>query len=155
MFQVLTERYRQYDEEAILVRKKAAPADGLFGFGNDPKNHPCHEQFYADVGKWTEAFLASEPDCAQCLEAARFLMEAPKTCASKESYWMMYAAMGWCRELVRGLDENGCGELRTLMDTLYPRRDRMPVHQELYNALKKGSAGKGGFLSSIFGKKSG
>ena len=46
MLEQLKERYRQYDEEATLVRKKASPADGLFGFGNDPKNHPCHELYY-------------------------------------------------------------------------------------------------------------
>ena len=149
MLQQLQERYRRYDEEAALVRKKAAPADGLFGFGNDPKNHPCHEQFYEDVGKWTKEFLAAQPSAGDSLDAARFLIEAPKTCAGQESFWMMYAAMGWCRELVCRLDEGGCAELRTLLDGLYPKRDRMPVHQELYKALKKGS----GATASFFGKR--
>ena len=141
MLQQLQERYRQYDEEANLVRKKAAPADGLFGFGNDPKNHPCHELFYEDIGKWTKAFLASDPDPEQSCAAARFLITAPVECSSKESYWMMYAAQGWCRELVCRLDAGDCGKLRDVFDELYPRRDRMPVQQELYKALKKG-AGK-------------
>ena len=141
MLQQLQERYRQYDEEANLVRKKAAPADGLFGFGNDPKNHPCHELFYEDIGKWTKAFLASDPDLEQSCAAARFLITAPVECSSKESYWMMYAAQGWCRELVCRLDAGDCGKLRDVFDRLYPRRDRMPVQQELYKALKKG-AGK-------------
>ena len=34
MLQQLQERYRQYDEEANLVRKKASPADGLFEAGD-------------------------------------------------------------------------------------------------------------------------
>ena len=140
MLQQLKERYQQYDEEATAVRKNSSPADGLFGFGNDPKNHPCHELFYDDVGKWTKAFLTQKPDSQQSLEAARFLITAPKTCGGKESYWMMYAAQGWCRELVCLLDAHGCAELRELYDALYPKRDRMPVHQELYKALKKGAA---------------
>ena len=141
MVQQLKERYQQYDEEANLVRRKGSPADGLFGFGNDPKNHPCHETFYEDVGKWTHAFLETKPDAGAALEAARFLITAPRKCATKESYWMMYAAQGWCRELVCLLDADGCAELRDVFDELYPRRDRMPVQQELYKALKK-SAGK-------------
>lgn len=141
MLLLLKERYRKYEEEANLVRKKSSPADGLFGFGNDPKNHPCHELFYDDVGKWTRAFLAQEPDPQQSLAAARFLITAPAECSSKESYWMMYAAQGWCRELVRRLDSEGCAALRDVFDELYPRRDRLPVQQELYKALKKG-AGK-------------
>ena len=141
MLQQLQERYRQYDEEANLVRKKASPADGLFGFGNDPKNHPCHEMFYEDIGRWTKAFLASAPNPELSYAAARFLIAAPVECSSKESYWMMYAAQGWCRELVCRLDAEGCGKLRDVFDDLYPKRDRMPVQQELYKALKKG-AGK-------------
>ena len=139
MLQQLIERYRQYDEEATQVRRKAAPADGLFGFGNDPKNHPCHEQFYEDVGKWTGAFLQTQPDPQASFEAARFLICAPVEQSSRESYWMMYAAQGWCRELVCRLDADGCRKLRDLFDELYPRRDRMPVQQALYKALKKGA----------------
>ena len=152
MLEQLKERYRQYDEEATLVRKKASPADGLFGFGNDPKNHPCHELFYEDIGKWTEAFLQTGPDARDALAAARFLIEAPKTCGSRESYWMMYAAQGWCRELVNRLDAYGCAELKALFDELYPKRDRMPVQQELYKALKKGAGRMGNSGRSIFGK---
>ena len=74
MLEQLKERYLRYDEEATLVRKKASPADGLFGFGNDPKNHPCHELFYEDIGKWTKAFLETRPDAADALTAARFVL---------------------------------------------------------------------------------
>ena len=140
MLQQLQNRYQQYDAEAALVRKKSSPADGLFGFGRDPKSHPCHELFYEDIGKWTKAFLDIQPDSKDSFEAVRFLISAPKEYSSRESYWMMYAAQGWCRELVDLLDADGCARLRELFDELYPRRDRMPVQQELYKALKKGEA---------------
>lgn len=142
MLQQLKDRYRQYDEEATQVRKKSSPADGLFGFGNDPKNHPCHEIFYEDVGKWMQSFMAQEPDPQESLAAARFLITAPAEISTKESYWMMYAAQGWCRELVSLLDAQGCAELRDVFDEMYPHRDRMPVQQELYKALKKGAGKK-------------
>ena len=53
---------------------------------------------------------------------------------------MMYAAQGWYRALVGLLDADGYTRLRELFDELYPRRDRMPVQQELYKVLKKGEA---------------
>ena len=152
MLQQLKERYLQYDEEATLVRKKASPADGLFGFGNDPKNHPCHELFYEDIGKWTKAFLETKPNAQDALAAARFLIEAPKTRASRESYWMMYAAQGWCRELVGLMDAAGCAQLRTLFDELYPKRDRMPVQLELLKTLNKKSGRKENPPAWFFGK---
>ena len=87
MLEQLKDRSRPYDKEATLVRKKASPADGLFGFGNDPKNHPCHELFYEEIGKWTKAFLETKPNAQDALEAAGFLIEAPRTRSSRESYW--------------------------------------------------------------------
>lgn len=139
--QQLEERYQRYRDEADLVRKISSPADGLFGFGNDPKNHPCHEQFYDDVGAWMQTFLETRPGAAEAYAAARFILGAPVECAGKESYWMMYAAQGWCRKLVDCLDAPGCAALRDYFDDQYPKRDRMPVQQELYKALKRG-AGK-------------
>ena len=140
MIQQLQSRYRQYDAEAALVRRQSSLTDGLFGFGKDPKNHPCHELFYEDNGKWTRTFLKTRPDTKDSFEAIRFLIAAPKEYSNRESYWMMCAAQGWCRELVDLLDADGCAKLRGLFDELYPKRDRMPVQEELYKALKKRSA---------------
>lgn len=138
MLQQLKDRYERYNEEANQARINCSPVGGLFGFGDDPKRHPCHEQFYEDVGKWTQAFLETQPDAEECFQAVRFMLTAPKVCSGADSYWMMYAAHGWCRELVGKLDAAGCGELRKLYGELYPRADRMPVQQALYKALKKG-----------------
>ena len=80
------------------------------------------------------------PDAKDSFEAVRFLIAAPKKYAGRESCWMMYAAQGWCQELVSQLDADGCAKLRELFDELYTKQDRMPVQQELYKALKKGSA---------------
>ena len=139
MLQQLKDRYRQYDEEATLVRKKSSPADGLFGFGNDPKNHPCHELFYEDVGKWVKAFLETQPDAKDSFDAARFLVGAPVECASRESSWMLHAAQGWWRGLVGRLEARGGAGRRGVFGEVYPRQDRMPVQTELYKALKKGA----------------
>ena len=43
-------------------------------------------------------------------------------------------------------------QLRALYDELYPKRDRMPVHQELYKTLKKGSGRMGNSIPSFFAK---
>ena len=104
------------------------------------------------MGRWTKEFLETQPGSRESLDAARFLIEAPRSYAGPESYWMMYAAQGWCRELVYRLDEAECAQLRTLYDELYPKRDRMPVHQELYKALKKGSGRMGNSIPSFFAK---
>ena len=139
------------------------PIDGVFGldtrrpvknlgegkirFGLRPKRDRPGNRFapiypdepFAYIQQLKKAFLETRPSPRDSLEAARFFVEAPKTCAGQESFWMMYAAMGWCRELVCRLDAEGCGKLRDVFDDLYPKRDRMPVQQELYKALKRGT----------------
>ena len=137
--QELRERYRQYDEPANAVKKKSSMFDGFLGFGNDPRRDPCHGQFYEDVGNWMQAFLTLSPQPQQAYDAAYHLITAPRTCATQESYWMMYAAQGWCRQLVDRLDSRGCAGLQAVYDELYPKRDRLPVHEELYKMLKKGA----------------
>lgn len=139
MMQQLRECYRQYDEQANAVNKKSSPFDGLLGFGNDPRRDPCHGQFYEDVGRWVQAFLALSPQPRQVFEAEHHLITAPKTCATEASYWMMYAAQGWCRQLVDKLDSRGCAKLQAVYDELYPKRDRLPVQAELYKMLKRGA----------------
>lgn len=137
MLQQLKERYQQYDDEMVQVRKDASPMDGVFGFGSDPKKHPCHRRFYEDVGKWMQTFLASGPDEAACAEAASFLICEPSRRKETDTYWMTYAAQGWCRELVKSLKPADCKRLQAEMDRLYPRIDRLPAQRELYKALKK------------------
>ena len=64
MLEQLKERYRLYDEEATLVRKKASPADGLFGFGKKGGSGfrlvveaPENEEFSLEIVTGMNSFL--------------------------------------------------------------------------------------------------
>lgn len=137
----LKERYEKYVQDVAQVFAKAKPADGLFGWGDDPKNDPCHMAFYEDVEKWVKAFQAAQPEQAAVFEAVRFMLETPAAYRGENCYWFMYAAQGLCRELIPGLSGQQCAGLRNFYDDNYPKRDRMPVQKEVYKLLKKG-AGK-------------
>lgn len=141
MIQKLKDIYQKYDEEIRAVKAKAKPTDGLFGMGDDPRNNPCHMRFYEGVGQWVKDFLKTGPDVKSALEAARVIIEAPAAHRDGPTYWFEFAAHGLCKDLVGVLDAAGCRELKEFYDHNYPKRDRMPVQDQVYKLLKKG-AGK-------------
>lgn len=136
----LQELYQNYNAEATKVRKSASWFDGIFGMGNDPRKHYCHDAFYENAGKWTQAFVASNPSAEIALAAATWILEAPAKNRNTEGYWYMFAAMAYADPLVPLLRKEDCKTLTKLLDDLYPKVERMPVQQNLYKKLIK--AGK-------------
>lgn len=134
--------YEDYRKRVSLVRSGAGLAGGLFGMGENPKNNPCHREFFQAVGSWIREFLARQPEPEGCLAVLEYLVQAPSQCRDRDCYWMMFAAMGWGTELVTYLAPEDCGKARELMDKLYPPRDRFPAQQRLYRLLSKKVRGK-------------
>lgn len=131
--------FKEYERKAEQVRQRARPTDGLFGMGRDPKSDSCHMDFFDAVGAWVKDLRREAPGAARCMEAVEYLILAPSRCKNQDCYWMMYAAMGWARELVPCLTPGDCGKARDLMDGLYPPKDRFPAQKKLYKALFKGA----------------
>lgn len=139
MVEQLKERYEKYVRDVEQAMAKAKPTDGLFGWGEDPKNDPFHMAFYADVEAWVKAFRDSAPEQAAAYEAVRFMLKAPAVHRQESAFWFMYAVQGHCRELIALLSSAQCAGLRELYDENYPKRDRMPVQKDVYKLLKKGA----------------
>ena len=136
----LRQLYADYLEEAYQVRKKAPAFAGIFGLGEDPRKHPCHDTFYRSVQGWVAQFVSGAPDPQQALEATSFMLEEPKKHVGAEGYWFVYVCIGFIRDLIPYLSGEDCKALAVRMNTLYPRRDRMPLQQETLKMLQK--AGK-------------
>lgn len=133
----LKELYARYYEKAAKVRKKAPPFAGLWGFGDDPRKHPCHEAFYEAVEAWVKDFLAAQPDAAQTLAAVKYILgEALAHEDHKDVYWFLYAAHGLTLDLIPRLEQADCRELFVWYDASYPRRVRFPVQQQVWKLLK-------------------
>lgn len=142
MLQQLQERYVRYVEEANAVTADAPAMAGLWGFGSDPRKNPCHMAFYKDVERWVQEFRASGPDAQTLYQGVRWILCAAAEHQNQPAYGYLYAAHGLCRELIGLLTKEQCGELQAFYDAHYPRQDRMPVQQEVYKMLRKGSGKK-------------
>ena len=130
--------YAEYFKKAADARSKASPFAGVWGMGDDPRKHHCHDAFYEAVEAWVKEFAPADAEAA--LEAVKYILEAALSRRDEDVYWYLYAAQGLVMPLIPRLRSEDCKALAQWYDKAYPRRDRMPVQQNLFKALKK--AGK-------------
>ena len=129
--------YSDYIAASEKAERNKSAWNGAFGIGTSTKDHPCHDMFYEAVGAWCEAFLAGDPTQAQAEEAVRFLLESADQYRDTPVYWYMYAAQGLARPLIPLTGPRFAADMRQWYREHYPRRDRLPVQQEVYKLLKK------------------
>jgi len=139
--QTLKDIYEQYTLQLAKVIKDAPPMAGVWGMGDDPRNHPCHTQFYEGVERFLEQLLASNPTEELVFQTMEWILLTPARYKKHDAYWYMYAAQGLCLGLADRLTPEHCAQLREAYDAYFPKRDRMPVQEKLYKQLKK-AAGK-------------
>lgn len=137
MVEQLRKRYTDYAEQVQQLRKNARVTDGMFGMGEDPKKDPCHMAFYENVAGWIDDFCATSPTAEAAAEALLLMLEAPAGQEKKDSYWMMFAALGLARKMVPLLDKAGAEAAFVRMGELYPAHLRMPAQEQLYRDLKR------------------
>ncbi len=148
--------YTDYGEKVRQVRAKASPLDGMFGFGNDPRNHSCHEDFYEAAEAIVNAFAQSGPTPAEAYQVVSFMLREASLHREEESYWYLYAVQGHTRCLIPLLTREDCCKLRDFFDRTYPKRDRLPVQKDVYRLLLQYAGQppqKPSFLQKLLGKK--
>ncbi len=128
--------YQDYIGQAAAALQNASTFDGLWGFGNDPKKDPCHVKFYETVDHYIDTLVQGCPP-EEAFQAADWIIRTPLLHENQAVYWCMIAVHGPCKKLIPLLTPGQCAQLCRVYDDSYLRRDRLPVQQELYKALKK------------------
>ena len=134
----LKDIYDAYERELMEVLQNAKPLAGWFGISNDdPRNAPCHQKFYDAVGDWVQAFTKENPSADQAEASIMWILGAAAGNRKKPSYWYYLATQGYVNQLLPFLGRERCAELVKWYDKTYPRRERLPVNDELYGLMKK------------------
>lgn len=136
MLQQLKERYERYQQEANDAASQASPWSGLWGFGNDPRKHACHDSFYRDVGVWAEEFLRSGPAAREAAEAVSWIVKAAQAHREEQTFGYLFAVQGHARALIPLMDPVDCRELQLWYDSAYKKAERLPVQKEVYKLLQ-------------------
>lgn len=129
--------YRVYDEELAQANRKASIFAGLFGQGSmdDPRNAPCNKIFYENTGKWVKDFARTSPAQEEITAVCRFLMEAAGKRVNTPTYWYTLVAQGYMKELIPLLTPQNCEVLAAAYNSLYPKRKRLPLQDDVYAHL--------------------
>ena len=138
----LRQIYSRYQEEIDKAYKKAGLLDGIWGMGNDPRQHPCNAAFYEQTEQWAAAFVKQQPDQAEMLEAVKWILEAADRNRDAKSYWYFYVVHNHVMQMVPMLSPGDCAELSRWYDSTYPKRERLPNHEKLYKQLCKRAKAK-------------
>ena len=129
--------YENYLAEAEKVWKNRPAWDGVLGIGSSSKDHPCHIAFYESVENWVSDFLANDPKEEIAEAAMAFVLQTSEMHKGEFPYWTLFAAHGLMHPLVSLVSPRFAGQMRVWYDEKLLRRDRLPVHKELYKLLKK------------------
>ena len=139
--QQLRKCYETYLSEAEQVWKSRSAWDGALGIGSSSKDHPCHVVFYEAVEAWVRSFMNNDPSGEVAEEAVRFVLQTSEKYKGQFTYWTMFAAHGLMCPLIGLVSPGFASEMRKWYDAYLPRRDRLPVHKDLYKRLKKQERG--------------
>lgn len=133
----LKQIYSRYDTEIEGAYKKASPLAGIFGMGDDPRNHPCNMAFYENVEQWVNSFLEDGPTADEARDAAMWILEAASLNRQARTYWYFYVAHNHVIPLIPLLTPEDCKKIAAWYDATYPKRERLPNHDALYKKLCK------------------
>ena len=127
-----------YCETAGRLEYNRRGLEGMFGLPGGPTKDPCHRQFREDAAALLRDFAAGGPDPAGIRALLSLLYERPKQAAApKTAYWTLIAVQGETRELIPALRPEDAKALAARFAALYPRRERLPVQDEILRLLQK------------------
>ena len=150
----LTALYDGYLETVNRLERERKPGEGMFGFGGGPANNPCHDRFAEDVAALLGELSAGNAPSALRREAMERIFAAPlENPTPKSSYWMLIAVQGFTRDLIPGLSAEDADALTAQYLRDYPRRNRLPVQNEILALLFQAGTDSGESRRLSFRKK--
>ena len=134
----LTLLYEAYFEQVRAAEKRLKPADGLFGMGERLANAPCHDAFWKALRAFLEGMDVKEAP-GQVGQALDFIYRAPFAYPDVHPsvYWMLLAVQGLTQPVITHLRPEDAQALYLWYQKAYPRRERLPVQNQVLEALKR------------------
>ena len=130
--------YESYLEAALAAEQNRRFGDGLLGFGRKPADDPCHGAFFRSLEDALQALAGSQPASGAVREMLEYIY--PFHLAHPEPlsiYWMLLAAHKTTLPLIPLLSAPDAAALRDLYGRTLPRNHRLPVHRQIYKALRR------------------
>lgn len=130
--------YEAYFEQVRAAEKRLKPADGLFGMGERLANAPCHDAFMEALRAFLEGKEVKE-DPGRICQVLDYIYRAPFAYPDVHPsvYWMLLAVHGLTQPVIACLRPEDAQALHLWYQKAYPRRERLPVQNQVLNALER------------------
>ncbi len=134
----LIQLYEAYFEQVRAAKKRLKLADGLFGMGERLANAPCHDAFMEALRAFLEGKEVKE-DPGQICQVLDYIYRAPFAYPDVHPsvYWMLLAVQGLTQPVITQLRPEDAQALYLWYQKAYPRRERLPVQNQVLEALKR------------------
>ena len=136
----LIELYKAYLQQIQEAQNRLKLADGLFGMGEKLANAPCHEAFMEALRAFLDTLDAKE-DPGLVHQVLSYMYQAPFAYphVHQSAYWMFLAVQGLTQQTIPCLRPEDAQALYLWYQKAYPRRERLPVQNQVLEALKRQS----------------
>lgn len=134
----IIEIYRTYASKIEAIESNRKHFISAFGLGNSPSKQPCHMEFLDNLKQASTELVAQSVSSDAALAALAYICYP-----TQERHAPFYtdivfdSAHGQALPLVTALSPDGAAQLLAEYRIHYPRRQRLPMQQELVLALKK------------------
>ena len=130
--------YEAYIDAVRTLERNRRPGEGLFGLKGGPADDPCHDRFAKDLEAAIAELSAEEPSPDEARTVLEHIFEAPSAHRElKSAYWMLIAVHGLTAPLIGWLSAPDAAELHRRYAKEYRRWERLPVQNQVLEALKK------------------
>ena len=130
--------YEAYFAQVSAAEKRLKPAEGLFGIGRKLSDAPCHDAFIEALRAFLDGMDVRE-DSGQVCQVLDYIYRAPFAYPDvhQSVYWMLLAVQGLTLQAVGALRPEDAQALYLWYQKAYPRRERLPVQNQVLEALKR------------------
>ena len=146
--------YEDYLNTVLRLERDRKLGDGFFGLRPGPADDPCHDRFASDLQGLLEQLVSEGADSSLLRATMEKIFAAPLQSPNpKSSYWMLVAVQGLTRILIPGLCPEDADALAESYKTNYPRRERLPVQNDILNLLQRAGTGSTSSHRFLFRKR--
>lgn len=130
--------YASYLSEAADAEREAGPLGGLWGYGTRAADHPCHNRFANRTQSLLGDFALENHPSSEVRDVLAYVYDAPlENKKFLSSFWMLTAVHGMTLDLIPLLNGEDAHSLWIRYANCFPRRDRLPVQERVFSALKQ------------------
>ena len=130
--------FQDYIAYAGQLREETASVKSVLGLRDREIYDSGHKTFDRGVADWVSAFAKTSPSQEDLLEALDILLFSALGYEGRSPYWYLCAVQRHAVLLIPLLNEDSKAKLLERFEARYPKGQRLPIQNDIFNQLSGG-----------------